>query len=239
MSAFSVAWHDLRARQHSAVGASLVLRYVIRPMGRVFAAAAYVAGMTPNMVTAASALLSLVGIVAIAALTPSFWVGVLVAFCLVVGFGLDSADGQVARLSGTSSLAGEWLDHVVDAGKMVLVHGAVLVAWYRFSGFDEAWLLVPLAYQFVEVMMYAGLTIVGVLKRTRPKPAGAATRSPSMLRSVLLVPADFGTLGLSFLVWGSLSAYRTVYVVLLVLNAVILAGFLVKWFRELQEPEAG
>ncbi len=234
MTSFIGSWRALETAQHSAKGASLVLRYGIRPMGRVFAAAAHVAGLSPNAVTFLSSAVTLVGLVALTLWPPTVWTGLVAAFGFFVGFGLDSADGQVARLSGTASLAGEWLDHVVDAAKMVLVHTAVLIGWYRFTDLDPVWLLVPLAFQVVAVVLYAGLTLVALLKRLRPRDGVPPAVRPSTLRAIALLPVDFGVLGLSFLLWGAVSVYPYVYAGLLALNALILAAFLVKWFRELR-----
>lgn len=233
-AAFISAWRALETAQHSAKGASLVLRFCIRPMGRVFAAAAHVVGLSPNLVTCLSALVTMGGLAAVALWAPAGWTGLVAATGLVVGFGLDSADGQVARLSQRASLSGEWLDHVVDAAKMVLVHTVVLVGWYRFTDLDPLWLLVPLAFQVVEIVLYAGLTLVALIKRQRPRAVAPAAGRPSTLRSIVLLPVDYGVLGLSFLLWGAQSVFPYVYAGLLLLNVGILVALLVKWFRELK-----
>ena len=115
-------------------------------------------GIGPNMVTLLSAVTTAAGLVLLVVAPVSLATGVGVAALFVLGFALDSADGQVARLTGSSSPAGEWLDHVVDAGKMVAVHAAVLIALWR----DEVapgWLALSLGYQFVSVVFFAALTL--------------------------------------------------------------------------------
>lgn len=84
--------------------------------------------MTPNQVTLVSAAFTFASITAIALAGPTWALGVLVWAGLVVGFAFDSADGQLARLTGRGGPDGEWLDHVVDCAKMVLVHTAVLIS---------------------------------------------------------------------------------------------------------------
>jgi phosphatidylglycerophosphate synthase len=212
-------------------GVSLYSRYLNRPAGRRIANLCLRVGLSANQVTAVSALLSLAGLVLLVAVPPSLPVGVGVAALLVVGFAFDSADGQVARMSGTSSPAGEWLDHVVDAAKFVLLHAAVAVAWYRHFDQPDAWLLVPLGYQAVAVVMFSALTIVTLLKV--PVVAAGAIAAPSSLRAVGLLPADFGILALSFVLWGSPEVFAWVYLTLAALNALILIGLLAKWFGEL------
>ena len=71
---------------------------------------------------------------------PSVGVGICVALLFALGYGLDSADGQVARVTGASSPAGEWLDHVVDSIRVPSVHMATLLSFllypahYSFTG---------------------------------------------------------------------------------------------------------
>src|SRR5699024_4466075 len=147
MSGFRASVENLAAAQKSSRGVSLYSRWVNRPFGRVLAASAHQLGMSPNAVTAVSAATTGAALLLLIMVRPQPWLGPAVALLLVAGFALDSADGQLARLTGRSSPVGEWLDHVVDAAKMVCVHGAVLVAGHRFWSTSEAWLLVPLAFQ--------------------------------------------------------------------------------------------
>lgn len=231
MATFSTALGSLAQAQKSKSGVSLYSRWINRPLGRVFAAGAHVVGLTPNQVTALSATATAAGLVLMVAARPALLVGVLVALLLVLGFALDSADGQVARLQQRSSPAGEWLDHVVDAGKMVLVHTAVLVAGWRFWDGSAAWLLLPLVFQAVAVIMFAGLTLVDLLERR--SGVASAVRAPSSLRSVALVPADYGVLAFGFVLWGATGLFRFWYAAMVMANLIICAGMLVRWFRKL------
>ena len=52
------------------------------------------------------------------------------------------------------------------------------------------------------------------------------------------LPADFGILGLSFVLFGSQSAFIDVYTALLVTNAALLAAKMPSWFREMQTIDA-
>ena len=225
---YAEAWHRLRDAQKGKRGVSLYSRWINRPLGRVFAAAAATAGIGPNAVTAVSALVTIAGVVVVAAAPMTVAAGVAAAALFVLGFALDAADGQVARLTGASSRAGEWLDHVVDAGKMVAVHAAVLVG---FSGADRHggfWLLVPLAYALVSVVLFAGLTLHSLLM-----PRGRAAGAPSTARAVLLLPADYGVLAVAFVLWGAPQLFIVVYAALLVATTVITALLCGRWFRTL------
>lgn len=223
---------ELARSQKSAVGVSLYSRWVNRPLGRPLAAVAVRLGVSADGVTAASAAVSGLALVALCTWPPSFALGVVVALLLVLGFALDSADGQVARYTGTGSAAGEWLDHVVDAGKHVAVHGAVLIAWFRFELVpSDRWLLVPLAYQMVAVVVFAAGTLEPLLRRASGTPA---PRTPSTVRALALLPADFGILAGAFLLWGAPAAFRVVYTALLVLTTLVGAALLVRWSRALR-----
>jgi phosphatidylglycerophosphate synthase len=227
---FRHALRDLSAAQKSRVGVSLYSRFINRPIGRVLAALCFKLGMSPNGVTATSGLITALGLAVLVIGRPQVWTAVIVAALLVLGFALDSADGQVARLTGRGSPAGEWLDHVVDAAKIVSVHAAVLITAYRFFPLDRGWLLVPLAFQVVSIVTFFG----GELERhLRPVGAGGETRRPSLVRSVGLLPADYGILAVSFVLVGWPWVFTAVYGLLFVANVGIMALLLRKWFRAL------
>jgi len=235
---------ELRGAQKTAKGVSLYSRHVNRPLGRLFAAGAYRLGLTPNHVTLCSALFTFAAIASVALFRPSWGLAVAVYASLVTGFALDSADGQLARLTGRQGPDGEWLDHVVDCAKMILVHTAVLISFRRFFELpSEAWLLVPLGFLFAAVLTFCAGLLREQLGRAAGRraaggPAGAGPRGGvpervSRVRAVALLPADYGVFCLVFLLLGAPAAFRAGYAVLGAVHALFLVVFLVKWFREL------
>lgn len=223
----------LRGAQKSAKGVSLYSRYVNRPAGRILAAGAYRAGLTPNQVTLISAAFTFVGITAVALVRPSWPLALAVYAALVVGFAFDSADGQLARLTGKGGPAGEWLDHVVDCAKMVALHTAVLIAFYRFFELPgDGWLLLPLGFQLAAVVTFCGGLLTEQLKRGRSQEDTSAA-PPSRLRAVALLPVDYGVFCLVFLTLGAPGVFRAAYAALAVVHGLFLVAFLAKWFREL------
>jgi len=237
---FRDALRQLRAAQKTAKGVSLYSRYVNRPIGRVAAAAAYRAGLTPNQVTLLSAAFSYAAVTAVAVCHPSWPLAVTVYLSLVLGFALDSADGQLARLLGTGGPAGEWLDHVVDCAKITAVHAAVLITFYRhFALPADSWLLLPLGFQLAAVLIFFGGLLTDKLKPKAGTAAGTGARPPSMLRAVALLPVDYGVFCAVFLLLGSERAFRCAYLALFAVHALFLAAFLTKWFRELRALPAG
>ncbi|MFF8714030.1 CDP-alcohol phosphatidyltransferase family protein [Streptomyces sp. NPDC015184] len=261
MGTTGTVMRELRGAQKTAKGVSLYSRYVNRPAGRVLASGAYHIGMTPNQVTLLSAAFTFTAIASVALVRPSWGLAALVWGGLVVGFALDSADGQLARLTGRGGPDGEWLDHVVDCAKMILVHTAVLISFRRFFDLpSEGWLLLPLGFLFAAVLTFcAGLlreqlgkaqqgkaqwsrTRRGTAQPGGTQPDGAAappgageTAAPvSRLRAVVLLPADYGVFCLVFLLLGDRTAFRLGYAVLAAVHALFLVMFLAKWFRELR-----
>ncbi|XJV90332.1 CDP-alcohol phosphatidyltransferase family protein [Glutamicibacter creatinolyticus] len=86
--------------------------------------------MTPNQVTLSSMVISFAGIALIAWGPPNIAMCLTAVLLLLLGYALDSADGQLARLLGTGGPAGEWLDHVVDALRLPAFHLGVAVGLY-------------------------------------------------------------------------------------------------------------
>ncbi|MFI2185165.1 CDP-alcohol phosphatidyltransferase family protein [Streptomyces sioyaensis] len=241
MSQFGCAIRQLSAAQKSAKGVSLYSRYVNRPAGRILAAAGYSMKLTPNQVTMISGVFTFAGVVMIAVLRPSPAAALGIFAALVIGFALDSADGQLARLTGTGSAAGEWLDHVVDCAKMLALHMAVLLSFYRYFGFsDPRYLFLPIAFQFTAVLVFFGGILTEQLKRAerlRNQAGGPAPAAPaSTLRSVALLPVDYGVFCAVFLLFGSRDVFVALYSALLAAHVLFMVAFLVKWYRELSAP---
>jgi phosphatidylserine synthase len=153
---------------------------------------------------------------------------------LVLGYGLDSADGQLARLRGGGSPLGEWLDHMIDAVKIVLLHSAVLISFFRFDAFDnDLVLLVPLAYVCMSSVLFFGLILIDQLRRRHDAAVKPNERGDSVVKSLLIAPTDYGVLCLVFLTFGAPSVFVLLYGALLVLNLLFLAAAVAKWYREM------
>jgi phosphatidylglycerophosphate synthase len=223
--------------QKGAQGAPAYSRFVNRRAGRLLAAVAFHLGLTPNAVTAVSAACTFTGIALLALVSPSWWLGLAVTACLAVGYALDSADGQLARLRGGGSPAGEWLDHMVDAAKIASLHLAVLVGLSRAGLFaHDTVLLLPLAFSVVSVVLFFGTLLNEALRAQHGAPTRAARTAerPSVLRSLLVVPTDYGLLCLVFLLLGATSVFLWAYGLLLAATAGYLLLACVKWFGEMK-----
>ena len=224
------------AQKPAGRGAPAYSIYVNRPLGRLIAAAAYRAGLTPNQVTAISATLTFTAILLLALVPSGLLMGIAVTVLLALGYAFDSADGQVARLRGGGSAAGEWLDHVVDAVKVVTLHAAVLIAGYRFLVPEDgrAWLLVPLGFAAVASVSFAVFLLNDLLKAAR---AGSSTTAvirggSTPLRALAGAPTDYGVLVYVFLLLGAPTAFQIGYGLLFAASLAYLLVALPKWFRD-------
>jgi phosphatidylglycerophosphate synthase len=225
---------QLSRAQKPSAGTPAYSRFVNRRIGRVFAAAAFLGHRTPNQVSLASGLCSLVGIVLVATVRPSLGLALAVTVLLVLGYGLDSADGQLARLRGGGSPLGEWLDHMIDSIKIVLLHSAVLISFYRFDAFsNELVLLIPLAYVCMSSVLFFGLILIDQLRRRHGGRRDANERGDSVVKSLLIAPTDYGVLCLVFLTFGAPSLFVVLYGALLAANLLFLAAAIAKWYREM------
>jgi phosphatidylglycerophosphate synthase len=225
----------LAGAQKGAVGAPAYSRFVNRRLGRLLAAVAFHVGLTPNVVTALSAACTATGVVLVALVPPSGWLALVVGGCLVLGYALDSADGQLARLRGGGSPAGEWLDHMVDAAKSSGLHLAVLVGWFRFGPEDPVWLLVPVGYCLVDAVTYFATMLNEALRAQHGAPTRArpGAQHAGVGRSLLTLPTDYGLLACAFFLLGAPSVFVPVYTALFLAAATFLAAASVKWFREM------
>ncbi len=211
--------------------------YINRRLGRYAAAAAQRLGLTPNQVTALSAAFTFAAIVVLAVASPSLWVGLFVWAALAVGYVLDSADGQLARLRGGGTVAGEWLDHVVDSTKTVCLHLAVLVTVFRhFHMPSDAWLLVPIGYAVVATVAFFSMILNDQLKEIVRLKSGQITmqRKSSARKSLFLIPTDYGVLCLVFVLLGSPPTFFAAYALFFLANAVYLLAATVRWFGDMK-----
>jgi len=103
-----------------------------RRLSRPISRAAVGAGIGPNAITLASGVVGLASVAAFA--QGGVWAVVAGLLLYVAAVVLDHADGEVARLTLTESVLGEWLDIIVDT----IIHGSMLlalgIACYRVTG---------------------------------------------------------------------------------------------------------
>ena len=235
---YRAAVNRLRAgASKSNKGAAGYTRWVNRPVGRHIAALAYGRGLTPNQLTLISGAGTIGGIVIIGATRPTWIVDVGAVLLMLVAYTFDSADGQLARLRGGGSLAGEYLDHCFDAIKTSIVHLAVLVVWFRYYDVSRPVLLIPLAFAAIHPIFFFSLMLSDNLKARLAPPPGPAAPAPAegggYLQSFVVLPNDWGVVCLCLALLPAVTAFITVYTVLLAANTIFLLAGLVRWYRRL------
>ncbi|PPL19887.1 CDP-alcohol phosphatidyltransferase family protein [Microterricola pindariensis] len=213
---FSTALDGLRSAQKPGAGVPAYTRWVNRRLARFAAAAAYSLGWSANAVTTISAVLSFAALALMVLVPQSAPLGLAVAGLLAAGYVLDSADGQVARLSRRSSPAGEWLDHVVDAIRTPAIHLAVLIGLSAVPGLGTWPLVVAVAYCLVSVGQFMSQILSEQLSGT----ATPASESAGIRQSLVLIPTDMGTLCWIFLFWGTPEVFVWVYAAMFLANTV-------------------
>jgi phosphatidylglycerophosphate synthase len=138
-------------------------RQTYQPLGRYWALepARWIArtlaptSVRPNALTLASALL-IIAASAIVLRSQGGWASNLfAAMALALGLVLDTADGHLARLQGSASAFGRWLDGWLDElGDMVL-HGSI--AWSAFVQTGQPyWLTLGFAYAAGKYLFFVG-----------------------------------------------------------------------------------
>jgi len=234
IAAYRDALARLDAAQKPGAGEPAYLRWINRRLGKRVAAAASVIGLTPNIVTAVSGLLSLVGFTVIAVASSEPLAAVLATLLLLAGYAFDSADGQLARLTGSGSRAGEWLDHVVDAIRTPLAHVAILIALTRREA--PGWLLgVCVAFLVVASVWFFSQTLADQLERARRagRPTPPAARTAPAWVSFAKLPADTAALYFVVLTLPWLQLFTGAYAALLTFTVLWAAASLRRKYRAL------
>jgi hypothetical protein len=149
----AVVWRLDRPESLLTADQELTRRLSYQPLGKywAFPLASRLAerlcptSIRPNALTltSGSLMLSAAGLVAVG---PGGWIArATVALCLALALVLDTADGRLARLQGTTSPLGRWLDQVLDELADMALHAAI--AWAAFARDNRpVWLVLGIIY---------------------------------------------------------------------------------------------
>ncbi|MGN5734315.1 CDP-alcohol phosphatidyltransferase family protein [Arthrobacter psychrochitiniphilus] len=250
-TSFNGYLEQLKFAQKPGHGVPAYTRWINRGLARSVSALCASWGWSANMVSMISAVVSAAALILLLLLPVAPLTGLLVAVLLAVGYVLDSADGQVARVTGTGSLAGEWLDHVLDAARTPAVHLAVAVGFVHLYG-SAAWQWwIPLMYCVISACHFMSQILAEQLVRnagagTRNISAGsgndASSRSQqsskrSVARSIVMMHTDTGILCWIFLAWGFAPLFLFLYLLMFAANALTSVVSMVRKFQALQAVE--
>lgn len=252
-SGFRASFDQLKRAQKTRKGVPLYLLYVNRPAGRAVAASLRHTRVTPNHVTWTGAALTYGTLIWLALWAQPTPAAAAAGVLLAVGYALDSADGQLARLQGTSSAYGEWLDHLLDNGRMTVMHVAAFCFLVRTTDYDVVLVAVCSgAFLLASSLIFFGGVLFDQLAKNAGAGTGAAAGSGQaadsgqtagapdasadrrlLVRSVVMLPVDYGVTCLAFLLVPMPSVFLTAYLVLAAAHLVIGAAFIRHWRAKL------
>ena len=222
----------LGAAQKSSRGAPPYSLWINRPLGRRFAAVAHQLGLSPNHVSLISAAFTMSGLALFAFAAPNWWLALTVVALLLVGYAVDAADGQLARLTTGGTLAGEWLDHTLDMVKIGAFHAAVLISAHRHSAELGVWpAAVALGFVVVATSSFFVLILTDQLRRSAG--AQAPERSSGWWFGLLGLPTDYGVQCLWMAARPAEQVFFVGYAVLAVANLGYFGVGAVNRFRQL------
>jgi phosphatidylglycerophosphate synthase len=143
------------------------------PLARRLAERLCPTSIRPNALTLAAGTLML-SAASLIAVGPTGWVGrITVATFLALALILDTADGRLARLQGTSSALGQWLDQVLDELADMALHAAI--AWAAFARDGQPiWLVLGIIYASGKYLFL----VQSLLGEKLEEPANSAAASP-------------------------------------------------------------
>jgi phosphatidylglycerophosphate synthase len=175
----AVLWRLDRPEALFTADEELTLRLTYQPIGKywAFPLAERLAErlrpspVRPNAVTLTAAALMFVaaGLTAVGAVG---WAGrAAIATAMALALVLDTADGRLARLQGTSSAFGRWLDQFLDEMADMALNAAI--AWSAFARDGRPlWLLLGIAYASGKYLFLVQSTLGDELER------GSSRRGP-------------------------------------------------------------
>jgi phosphatidylglycerophosphate synthase len=147
-------------------------RFVARPLAAVLLVPLRATRVAPNQVTLATLIVFAAG-AALLALAPGWRMLVAAAAVIELSYILDCVDGQLARLTGTSSPIGAHLDFLMDELKAFLLVAAAGVRLWRDDG-RALWLVEAVAGL---VVVASAISLTTFLRRPEYAAATGATVS--------------------------------------------------------------
>nr|WP_121433719.1 CDP-alcohol phosphatidyltransferase family protein [Actinomadura pelletieri] len=142
---------DVRQRTYKARDAWWTVLLVDPLASRLVKITANRTRVTPNQLTVGALVL---GLAAGACFTQASWPWLLAGALLYhLSFTLDCMDGKIARLKGTGSVFGAWLDYIFDRVRVLACAIALMGGQYHATG-DTAYLWTALAVVFLDMLRY-------------------------------------------------------------------------------------
>jgi phosphatidylglycerophosphate synthase len=224
---FNVIWNKLSVAQKSRDGALPYTLFVNRPTGRFLAIVAYKLNLTPNQITVISFVSTIIGLLYVVIIGYQSLLGVIIStLMLLLGYSLDSADGQLARLNNLKSSAGEYLDHVFDSIKIPFFHISVVMVILRsIQDINFTILFFLLLISVIASGKFFSSEIKEKILTLKGKHSLHYTTS--LKKSFLLLPFDYGVLCFIFI----LTPFNLLLPVYLIWGLLFLVFFILSFAR--------
>ncbi|MEU5883249.1 CDP-alcohol phosphatidyltransferase family protein [Spirillospora sp. NPDC047279] len=172
---------DVRERTYKARDAWWTVLLVDPLAARLVRFTANRTGITPNQLTVGSLFLGLGAAVAFAAASWQFLL--LGALLYHLSFTLDCMDGKIARLKGTGSIFGAWLDYIFDRVRVLACAIALMGGQYAATG-NVAYIWAAVGVVFLDMLRYMdALEIYKVRTQMRGKLRGLQEETQRLERA--------------------------------------------------------
>lgn len=185
-------------------------------------------GISPNGLTLTAALLTTLGGILLLVVPTITWPIAIASFALLaIGYALDCSDGQLARATKNGSVLGAWLDHTVDAWKIVFINACL--GWVAISRIDQTDL--PLWAAYLAPHLTAGGTILYFfgwnykVQLAGKNQVGNLIGEKSTLKKILQLPLHLTDFGLFLGLWFTLPHPQVFLVAYLALGAITFPVF--------------
>ncbi|AMV39846.1 CDP-alcohol phosphatidyltransferase family protein [Planctomyces sp. SH-PL62] len=147
-------------------------RYWAFPIADRLAAALRPTRVGPNALTLAAGGLMLAGAALVACGGSGWTVRAITALAFAAALVLDTADGRLARLQGSCSAFGRWLDQVLDELADVALHAAI--AWAAFAAtMEPIWLVLGMLFASGKYMFLIQSLTGEAMEKSSPRGAEA------------------------------------------------------------------
>ncbi|MFC6885878.1 MULTISPECIES: CDP-alcohol phosphatidyltransferase family protein [Actinomadura] len=169
---------DVRQRTYKARDAWWTVLLVDPLASRMVRFTANRTNVTPNQLTVGALIL---GLGAGACFTAASWPWLLVGALLYhLSFTLDCMDGKIARLKGTGSVFGAWLDYIFDRVRVLACAIALMGGQYAATH-NVAYVWTAVAVVFLDMLRYMdALEIFKVRQQMRMQLTAAAEQSQAL-----------------------------------------------------------
>ncbi|MBN1971470.1 MAG: CDP-alcohol phosphatidyltransferase family protein [Candidatus Delongbacteria bacterium] len=225
LNKFKENYNKLKYLQKGSLGTPAYTRYINRWFGRLFASFIALFEITPNAISLLSSIITLISFILFLLLNKiHFFTSLVLVILLMLGYALDSADGQLSRLLIKQSKRGEWLDHTLDAIKIPLGHGVAIFYIINTWAINHSWFVLYL----ILLSLTSGRFLSNILKTKlidyKSKKSQVDSTNNDVIKSILLLPEDYGVYILLFLftckpnlffvaytIWGSIIILLSIF----------------------------